>query len=108
MKLVMDGRLIWAGQLMPGTHARIERSDAWQANRRAPGGMEKGTSIRIAVELPSLGSVEVRALSFPGQVAVRVVTEASATNTFVEAMPKLQQLLRSKSLNGVNVVIETK
>jgi len=108
MKLVMDGRLIWAGQLMPGTHARIERSDAWQANRRAPGGMEKGTSIRIAVELPSLGSVEVRALSFPGQVAVRVVTEASATNTFVEAMPRLQQLLRSKSLNGVNVVIETK
>ena len=108
MKLVMDGRLIWAGQLMPGTHARIERSDAWQANRRAPGGMEKGTSIRIAVELPSLGSVEVRALSFPGQVAVRVVTDASATSTFVEAMPSLQQLLRSKNLNGVNVVIETK
>lgn len=42
MKLVMDGRLIWSGQLVLGTHARVERSDAWQANRRAPGGMEKG------------------------------------------------------------------
>ena len=108
MKLVMDGRLIWSGQLVPGTHARVERSDAWQANRRAPGGMEKGTAIRIALELPSLGTVEVRALSFPGQVTARVLTDARATNTFVEAMPKLQQSLRSRGLNAINVVVESK
>lgn len=108
MKLVMDGRLIWTGQLVPGTHARVERSDAWQANRRAPGGMEKGTAIRISLELPSFGTVEVRALSFSGHVTARVFTDARATTTFVEAMPKLQQLLRSKGLNGVNVVVESK
>jgi len=70
--------------------------------------MEKGTAIRIALELPSLGTVEVRALSFPGQVTARVLTDARATNTFVEAMPKLQQSLRSRGLNAINVVVESK
>jgi len=108
LKLVMDGRLIWAGRLTSDVTARVERSDAWQANRRSLGGMEKGTAIRVDLDLPTLGLIEIRALLFSSRVSASVVTEPRSAATFVDAMPKLQDALRGKGLSPTSVVIETR
>lgn len=107
LRLLMDGRLMWQGQFTEGVPMRFERSDAWRANRRSTGGMEKGSSIRISLELPSLGRVEVSGLGFGGQVSLRVQAEDPATSTMVKALPQLQAKLRERGLAGTQVVIES-
>ena len=106
LRLLMDGRLMWQGQFTEGVPMRFERSDAWRANRKATGGMEKGSSIRISLDLPSLGRVEVSGLGFGGQVSLRVQAQDGATSTMVQALPKLQAKLRERGLAGTQVVIE--
>lgn len=106
LRLLMDGRLMWQGQFTEGVPMRFERSDAWRANRRSTGGMEKGSSIRISLDLPSLGRVEVSGLGFGGQVSLRVQAQDGATSTMVQALPKLQAKLRERGLAGTQVVIE--
>ncbi len=107
-RLLMDGRLMWQGQFTEGVPMRFERSDAWRASRRSTGGMEKGSSIRITLELPKLGRLEVSGLGFGGQVSLRVQAEDGATSTMVQALPKLQAKLRERGLAGAQVVIESR
>jgi len=108
LRLLMDGRLMWQGQFTEGVPMRFERSDAWRASRRSTGGMEKGSSIRITLELPKLGRLEVSGLGFGGQVSLRVQAEDGATSTMVQALPKLQAKLRERGLAGAQVVIESR
>jgi len=107
LRLLMDGRMIWQGQFTEGVPMALERADAWRANRRGTGGMEKGTSLRLRLQLPHLGEVEVRALGFGGQVAVRVHAPAESTGDMVNALPKLQATLRERGLAGAQIVVET-
>lgn len=106
LRLLMDGRMIWHGQFTPDRPMSLERSDAWRANARALGGMEKGTSLRIRFDLPNLGAVEIRALGFGGQVSVRVHAQSAATSTFAQALPALQSRLRERGVAGAQVVVE--
>lgn len=103
----MDGRMIWQGQFTEGVPMALERADAWRANRRETGGMEKGTSLRLRLQLPHLGELEVRALGFGGQVAVRVHAQAESTGDMVNALPRLQERLRERGLAGAQVVVES-
>lgn len=107
LRLLMDGRMVWQGQFTSGVPMALERADAWRANRRETGGMEKGTSLRLQLQLPNLGKVEVRALGFRGQVAVRVHAEAESTGDMVGALPQLQARLRERGLAGAQVVVES-
>lgn len=107
LRLLMDGRMVWQGQFTAGVPMALERADAWRANRRETGGMEKGTSLRLRLQLPSLGDVEVRALGFGGQVSVRVHAPAGSTGEMVNALPQLQARLRERGLAGAQVVVET-
>jgi len=106
LKLLMDGRMIWQGQFTQGVPLRFERSDAWQADRKALGGMRKGTSIRLQLELPHLGPLEIRALGFGGQVSVRVHAGPGSTETLAGFLPELQSRLRQRGLAGAQVVVD--
>lgn len=107
LKLLMDGRMVWQGEFTPGVPLRLERSDAWQADRRGLGGMDKGTSLRVQLRLPSVGLLEVRALGFQGQVSVRVHAEPEATPTFADSLPTLISRLKERGLSGAQVVVDS-
>lgn len=108
LKILMDGRMIWQGQFTPGVPMAFERRDAWRAQRDAPGGMEKGSSFRLQLHLPSIGAVEIRAVGFGGQVAARVQVDAGpAATAMAQALPALQERLRERGLAGAQVAVET-
>lgn len=107
LKLLMDGRLIWQGEFTQGVQLRLERTDAWQADRKGVGGMEKGTSLRVQLRLPSVGLLEIRALGFQGQVSIRVHAEAKATPSFAGALPDLISRLKQRGLSGAQVVVDS-
>ncbi|MFM7256554.1 MAG: flagellar hook-length control protein FliK [Betaproteobacteria bacterium] len=106
LKLLMDGRMVWQGQFTQGVPLRFERSDAWQADRKALGGMRKGTSIRMQLQLPNLGPLEIRALGFGGQVSVRVHAGPGSTETLAGFLPELHARLRQRGLAGAQVVVD--
>jgi hypothetical protein len=103
----MDGRLQWQGVLTPGVPLQLERSDAWQASRHATGGMEKGSSIRLRLQLPNLGAMELRALGFAGQVSVRIHADEQATPALAKALPSLQAKLRDRGLAGAQIALDS-
>jgi hypothetical protein len=107
LRLLMDGRMVWNGQFTPNTPMLLERSDAWRANNKALGGMEKGTSLRIRFDLPNLGAVDIRALGFGGQVSVRVHAESASTSAFAQALPALQARLKERGVAGAQVVVDS-
>ena len=107
LRLLMDGRLQWQGVLTPGVPLQLERSDAWQANRGALGGMEKGSSLRLRLQLPNLGDLELRALGFGGQVSVRIHATESSTPAFASALPSLQAKLRDRGLAGAQIALDS-
>jgi hypothetical protein len=106
LKLLMDGRMVWQGQFTQGVPLRFERSDAWQADRRGLGGMRKGTSIRMQLQLPNLGPLEIRALGFGGQVSVRVHAGPGSTETLAGFLPELHARLRQRGLAGAQVAVD--
>lgn len=106
LRLLMDGRMLWQGDFTPGVPGRFERSDAWQTNREALGGMEKGTSFRAVLELPHLGRVELRALGFSSQVSVRLSVPSPSAAAMTQALPALQKRLRDRQLAAVQIAIE--
>lgn len=106
LKLLMDGRMVWQGEFTPGVPLRLERSDAWQADRKGFGGMDKGTSLRLQLRLPSVGLVEIRALGFQGQVSVRVHAESKSTAAFAGGLPDLIARLKQRGLSAAQVVVD--
>jgi len=107
LKLLMDGRMVWQGEFTPGVPLRLERSDAWQADRKGFGGMDKGTSLRLQLRLPSVGLVEIRALGFQGQVSVRVHAESKSTAAFAGGLPDLIARLKQRGLSAAQVVVDS-
>ena len=107
LKLLMDGRMLWQGQFTPGVPLKLERSDAWRADRRATGGMGKGTSIRVQLQLPNLDLLEIRALGFGGQVSVRMHADPASTSTFANSLPDLIARLKERGLAGTQVAVDS-
>lgn len=107
LRLLMDGRMLWQGQLTPGVPMQFERSDTWRTNRRLVGGMEKGTSLKVTIQLPNMGPLEVRAMGFGGQVSVRLHADPSVTPAVASAIPELQSRLKERGLAGAQVLLDS-
>jgi hypothetical protein len=107
LKILMDGRLIWHGLFTPDVPMAMERSDAWRADRDSPGGMQKGTSLRFRFDLPSLGSVELWAVSFGANVSARIQVDPTLASKVAHALPHLHARLKDRGLGGTQVAVET-
>lgn len=107
LRLLMDGRMLWQGQFTPGVPMQFERSDAWRTNRRSLGGMEKGASLKVKLQLPNIGPLEVRAMGFGGQVSVRLHADSAIAPTVASALPELQKRLRDRGLAGTQVLVDS-
>jgi hypothetical protein len=107
LRLLMDGRMLWQGQFTPGVPMQFERSDTWRTNRRSLGGMEKGTSLKVKLQLPNIGPLEVRAMGFGGQVSVRLHAVSDVTQTVANALPELQTRLKERGLAGAQVLVDS-
>lgn len=106
LRLLMDGRLIWQGELLPGSFFRFERSDVWGASAGAPGGMEKGTAFKVQLNHPELGLIELRALGLGGQVAIRLFGNPHAVSKMLGGLPEINESLRRAGLAGAQVSVE--
>jgi hypothetical protein len=106
LRLLMDGRMLWQGQFTPGVPMQFERSDTWRTNRRSLG-MEKGTSLKVMLQLPNIGPLEVRAMGFGGQVSVRLHAVSDVTQTVANALPELQTRLKERGLAGAQVLVDS-
>ncbi|NBT82567.1 MAG: flagellar hook-length control protein FliK [Betaproteobacteria bacterium] len=69
--------------------------------------MEKGSSIRLRLQLPNLGDLELRALGFGGQVSVRIHATESSTPALAKALPELQAKLRDRGLAGAQIALDS-
>lgn len=107
LRLIMDGRMLWQGQLTPGVPMQFERSDAWITNQQSLGGMEKGTSLKVKLHLPNIGPLEVRAMGFGGQVSVRLYADSGVTASVADALPDLQARLKARGLAGTQVLVDS-
>jgi flagellar hook-length control protein FliK len=107
LRLLMDGRLIWQGEIVPGSPLRFERSDAWGTSAESPGGMEKGTVLKIQLEHPELGRIELRALGLGGQVNIRLFGSEPAISMMLGALPKMNDRLKQVGLSGTQISVES-
>ena len=107
LRILMDGRILWTGELLPDLKAHFERRDAWRADRRSPGGVHKGTSLRLLIDLPNLGPLEIRATGFGGQAILRLHATSGSTPTFSGAISSLQERLKAKGLQGAQVILDS-
>jgi len=107
LRLLMDGRLIWQGEIVPGSPLRFERSDAWGTSAESPGGMEKGTVLKIQLEHPELGRIELRALGLGGLVNIRLFGSEPAISMMLGALPKMNDRLKQVGLSGTQISVES-
>ncbi len=93
LQLLLHGQLQWAGQLTPGVPARLQREDAWQEDPQRPGSLQRGSALRLQVDLPATGPLVVLAQQFGSQVSVRLLPGARHAGRFEAALPDLQAAL---------------
>ena len=99
-RLLLNGVLLWQGELVPGVQARMTREDAWREAPDGSGQMQKGASLKIDMALPNSGSFQVAGVQFGNEVLLNIRVADSAEDYRV-AYPALRE--RLDSLEGGQV-----
>ena len=80
-RLIMEGQLVWQGEIAPGVPLRIERRDAWRSHPERPGEMQRGVALDLEVELPSLGPIRIEGMQWGAEISIAVRGAAVAAST---------------------------
>lgn len=99
-RLLLNGVLLWQGELVPGVQARMTREDAWREAPDGSGQMQKGASLKIDLTLPNSGGFQVAGVQFGNDVLVSIQVQ-DAAETYRAAYPALRE--RLDALEGVHV-----
>jgi hypothetical protein len=103
VRLLLHGELRWQGELSPGVFARLAREDTWDQDPAAPGALVKGTLVRVQLDLPALGRVEVRGLLIKDSVRLTIVPQDSTQPVFAAAFEALRARLQQRGLESAQV-----
>ena len=71
-RLIVEGQLLWQGELAPGVPLRIERRDAWRSHPERPGEMQRGARLDIEISLPNLGALRVLGSQWGDEMSIEV------------------------------------
>jgi hypothetical protein len=103
--LTLHGRLSWSGELAPGVPATLVREDDWANDRRAAGGLAKGTALDLALRLPQLGELRIRAVVHPDSApSVRIEpVDPAARRALGDELDALRERMRDAGLGPVEL-----
>jgi hypothetical protein len=103
--LTLHGRLSWSGELAPGVPATLVREDDWANDRRTAGRLTKGTVLDLALSLPQLGELRIRAVGHPGSVpGVRIEpVDPAARRALGDELDALRERMRDAGLGPVEL-----
>ena len=91
-RLLLNGVLIWHGELVPGVQARMTREDAWREAPDGSGQIQKGATLRVDMQLPNSGVFQVAGVQFGDEVSLSVRL-GDNPDAFRSAFPALRERL---------------
>lgn len=104
-RLLLEGQLMWKGDLAPGVPLRIERRDAWRSHPSRPGEMQRGAKLDIAISLPNLGALRIIGSQWADEISINVKNDRSDVNAW-QGWGELNEMLKVQfpkiSLTGID------
>jgi len=92
-RMLLNGKMQWQGELLPGIAVTLEREDAWREDPQQPGHAQKGAALRAHIDLPRSGRMTVNAYQWGTHIEVRVALPAIDDSPLISAWPQLQEQL---------------
>jgi hypothetical protein len=71
-RLLVEGQLLWQGELAPGVPLRIERRDAWRSHPARPHEMQRGARLDLEIALPNLGPLRIVGTQWGDEMSIEV------------------------------------
>ncbi len=78
-RLLVEGQLLWQGELAPGVPLRIERRDAWRSHPERAGEMQRGAKLDVEISLPNLGALRVMGSQWGDDMSIEVQGRSDVT-----------------------------
>ena len=73
-RLLIEGQLLWQGEIAPGVPLKIERRDAWRSNPQRVGEVQRGAALDLDLMLPNLGPLRVEGAQWGDDLVIRVAS----------------------------------
>jgi hypothetical protein len=105
-RMLLNGKMQWQGQLLPGIAVTLDREDAWREDPQHPGQAQKGAALRAQIDLPRAGRMTVIAHQWGAHIDLRVMLPATADAALTSAWPQLQQQLAQLNLPDLHLTRE--
>lgn len=102
-RLLLEGKMQWQGELLPGIAVQLNREDAWREDPAHPGQVQKGAALRAQIDLPRSGRVTVTASQWGTHIDLRVNMSAAPDSPLQTAWPLLQDRLAQMNLPDLRV-----
>lgn len=71
-RLLVEGQLMWQGEIAPDVPLRIERRDAWRSHPGRSGEMQRGARLDIEISLPNLGPLRIVGSQWGDEMSIEV------------------------------------
>ena len=102
-RLLLNGKMQWQGELLPGIAVTLDREDAWREDPQHPGQAQKGAALRATIDLPRSGRLTVLAYQWGSQIDMRIQMPASDNSPLDAAWTQLQDRLSQLNLPDLKV-----
>lgn len=97
-RMLVNGRMQWQGELLPGIAVQLDREDAWREDPAHPGQVQKGAALRAQIDLPRSGQMTVSAYQWGSHIEMRVSLPGAPDSSLESAWPSLQDRLAQLNL----------
>jgi hypothetical protein len=105
-RMLLNGKMHWQGELLPGVAVTLEREDAWREDPQQPGHAQKGAALRAHIDLPRSGRMTVNAYQWGTHIEVRVALPALDDSPLISAWPQLQEQLAQLKVSELQLTRE--
>jgi len=109
-RMLTQGQMMWQTELVPSVPLRIVREDAWRNHPAQLGQIEKGSMLRVEVDLPNLGKLKILGSQWGSDLSLQIahapgatVSGASGQADWQQLTPSLLQELRNIGVRDVKV-----
>ncbi len=102
-RLLVQGRMHWEGELLPGIAVQLDREDAWREDPAYSGQVQRGAALRAQIDLPRSGRMTVWAYQWGTHIDLRVNIPDAPDSALETAWPSLQDRLTALNLPDLRV-----
>jgi hypothetical protein len=102
-QMLTQGQMVWQAELAPGIPMRMVREDAWRNQANKPAQLEKGSTLRVEVELPNLGRIRIVGSQWGSDLSLQIAHAANAQDQWSSLMPSLMEELQASGISDVRL-----